>query len=119
MPDGIVGSRIDFVRTAGGLVRAVRPRQWAKNVLVLAAPAAAHAVDSLAVLGGALIAFIAFSMAASSIYLVNDSMDVAADRAHPTKCKRPIAAGIVPVPLALSTAGLLLVGSLYVSTFAS
>jgi decaprenyl-phosphate phosphoribosyltransferase len=90
-----------------------------KNVLVLAAPAAAHAIDSLAVLNGAVIAFVAFSMAASSIYLVNDSMDVAADRAHPTKCRRPIAAGVVPVPLALSTAALLLLGSMYVASLAT
>lgn len=107
------------MRTAVGLIKAIRPRQWAKNVLVLAAPAAAHAIDTLAVLVGALIAFAAFTMAASAIYLVNDSMDAAADRAHPTKCKRPIAAGIVPVPLALGTAVLLLGGALYVSTLAT
>lgn len=86
---------------------------------MLAAPAAAHAIDSVTVLSGALVAFVAFSMAASAIYLVNDSMDVAADRVHPTKCKRPIAAGIVPVPLAFATAALLLIGALLVSTLAT
>jgi decaprenyl-phosphate phosphoribosyltransferase len=90
-----------------------------KNVLVLAAPLAAHKIDSLAVLGGALIAFVAFSLAASGIYLVNDSLDVEADRAHPTKRNRPIAAGIVPAPLALAAAVVVLIGALAVSIVAS
>jgi decaprenyl-phosphate phosphoribosyltransferase len=101
------------------LIRAIRPRQWAKNVLVLAAPLAAHKIDSLNVLGGALLAFVAFSLVASGIYLINDSMDVDADRAHPTKRNRPIAAGVVGVPLALVTAAVLMIGGLIVSALAS
>ncbi|HEY4021985.1 MAG TPA: UbiA family prenyltransferase, partial [Pseudonocardiaceae bacterium] len=83
---------------ARGLVRTARPKQWAKNVLVLAAPFAAGKITHLPVLGAAAIAFVAFCLAASSIYLVNDAKDVEADRAHPTKRNRPIAAGLVPVP---------------------
>ncbi|MCP3799686.1 decaprenyl-phosphate phosphoribosyltransferase [Allokutzneria sp. A3M-2-11 16] len=108
-----------LVRTAKGLIKAARPRQWIKNVLVLAAPFAAGQVANVNVLVDALIAFVAFSLAASAIYLVNDSKDVEADRAHPTKRNRPIAAGIVPVPLAFSAAVVLLFGALGVSTLAS
>src|SRR4029079_12875578 len=61
------------------------------------------------------IAFVAFSLAASSIYLVNDARDVEADRAHPTKRFRPIAAGVVPAWLAYCTAGVLASVSLAVS----
>lgn len=94
-----------------GLVRAMRPRQWVKNVLVLAVPIAAGAVGDLSVILAALVAFLAFSMAASGIYLVNDARDVEADRAHPVKALRPIAAGVVPVRLAYAVAVLLLVAS--------
>jgi decaprenyl-phosphate phosphoribosyltransferase len=65
------------------------------------------------------VAFVAFCLAASGIYLVNDVKDVAEDRAHPTKRNRPVAAGTVPIRLAAATAGLLLAGSLAVSLFAS
>lgn len=85
----------------GGLLRAMRVRQWTKNVLVLApllpAGAALADADLLGVLG----AFVAFCLVSSSIYLVNDSRDVEADRAHPVKRHRPIAAGLVSVRTAL------------------
>lgn len=84
----------------GGLVKALRPRQWVKNVLVLAAPAAAGSVFHWNVLGPVALAFVVFCMAASSIYLINDARDVDADRAHPTKRYRPIAAGVLPVQIA-------------------
>ncbi|NMD57923.1 MULTISPECIES: decaprenyl-phosphate phosphoribosyltransferase [Tsukamurella] len=86
---------------ATGLIKAIRPRQWVKNVLVVVAPLAAGR-DQLEFVkfGNVGIAFIAFCLAASSIYLINDALDVEADRAHPTKRYRPIAAGVVPVNLA-------------------
>lgn len=83
-----------------GIVKAVRPRQWVKNILVFAAPLAAlgdippH--DYRTVFTKVAIAFVVFSMAASSIYLINDARDVEADRQHPTKRFRPIAAGCCP-----------------------
>ncbi|RDI48449.1 decaprenyl-phosphate phosphoribosyltransferase [Nocardia mexicana] len=106
---------------AGGIVKAVRPRQWVKNVLVLAAPLAAgkDAVSSASVLGYVGIAFIVFCMAASGIYLINDALDVEADRAHPTKRYRPIAAGVLPVNIAYALSVALLVGSIAVSFVAS
>jgi decaprenyl-phosphate phosphoribosyltransferase len=107
------------VTVARGVVKTMRPRQWVKNVLVLAAP---FVGGDLLVEGIALdlaVAFVAFSLAASGIYLVNDANDVAADRAHPTKRNRPIAAGIVSPRLAMGVAAVLLLGALALSVLAS
>ncbi len=100
---------------AGGIVKAIRPRQWVKNVLVLAAPLAAGSITDLEVLGPVAIAFVAFCLAASGIYLVNDALDVEADRAHPTKRFRPIAAGVLPVNLAYVLSAVFLAGSIGLS----
>jgi len=97
---------------ARGLVRTMRPRQWVKNVLVLAAPFVGGGLFDTSVLIDCLVAFVAFSLASSGVYLVNDALDVEADRAHPTKRRRPIAAGIVPLPLAYVAAGVLFVVSI-------
>ncbi|WP_395705046.1 decaprenyl-phosphate phosphoribosyltransferase [Rhodococcus ruber] len=104
---------------AEGIVKAVRPRQWVKNVLVLAAPLAAGSATEVDVLIPVALAFVVFCMAASGIYLVNDAMDVEADRAHPTKRFRPIAAGVLPVNLAYGMAVVLLVGSIGLSFLAN
>jgi decaprenyl-phosphate phosphoribosyltransferase len=74
-------------------VRAVRPRQWVKNLLVLAAPLAAGRLFEPAVIKGTALAFVAFCLISAAVYLVNDVRDVAEDRQHPTKRFRPIAAG--------------------------
>ncbi|MEE3852239.1 decaprenyl-phosphate phosphoribosyltransferase [Gordonia sp. LSe1-13] len=104
---------------ATGLIKAVRPRQWVKNVLVLAAPLAAGSVGDGDVLGPVAIAFVAFCLVASSIYLINDARDVESDRNHPTKRFRPIAAGVVPVPLAYGLAAALAIASLGISLIAN
>jgi len=97
------------IRT-GAVLRAMRPRQWTKNLLVLAAPLAAGDLGEPGVLGPTLLAFVAFCAASSAMYLVNDCADVAADRLHPRKKDRPIAAGELSVRSALViAAGLLLV----------
>ena len=83
-----------------GVVREIRPKQWMKNVLVFAAPVAAGVFDNRTTIVHSILAFVCFCAAASATYLVNDITDVAADRRHPTKRNRPIAAGIVPIPLA-------------------
>lgn len=100
------------VSVVTGLIRTARPKQWVKNVLVLAAPFTATKISQPSVLISAGIAFLAFCLAASAIYLINDAKDVEADRAHPTKRNRPIAAGLVPVPAAVGTAVVLLLGAL-------
>lgn len=102
-----------------GLIRTMRPRQWVKNVLVVAAPFAGGVIFELDVLAAVGIAFVAFALAASGVYLVNDVRDVEADRAHPTKRNRPIATGVVPARLALTVAVLLFAASLGVSLLAS
>jgi decaprenyl-phosphate phosphoribosyltransferase len=107
------------VNALAGLIRTMRPRQWVKNVLVLAAPFAGGFLFQVHVLAQVAVAFVAFSLAASGVYLVNDVKDVEADRAHPTKRNRPIAAGVVAPQLALTVAGLLFVAALGVSLLAS
>ena len=97
--------------TFPALLVACRPRQWPKNLLVFAAPLFAFRFDADVWLspGGAVTAFCLIS---SAVYLLNDCLDVAADRAHPTKLNRPIAAGLVSIPAALTTAVLLAAVSL-------
>ena len=75
------------------MLRAMRPHHWAKNGLVFVPILLNHDVFDPKALFYGLIAFISFSLMASSIYLLNDIIDVEADRRHPTKCKRPLAAG--------------------------
>nr|WP_236790115.1 decaprenyl-phosphate phosphoribosyltransferase [Amycolatopsis sp. GM8] len=107
------------VRMALGVLKTARPRQWAKNVLVFVAPFTAAQITNGGVLLDALIAFVAFSLVASSVYLINDAIDVEADKAHPTKRNRPIAAGIVPVPLAYVSAVIFFAAGLGLSFLAS
>jgi decaprenyl-phosphate phosphoribosyltransferase len=107
------------LRVAGGLAKAARPRQWVKNVLVLAAPLASADLTQIGVLTKAAVAFFAFCLAASAVYLLNDAIDVAEDRAHPVKCNRPIAAGRVPVRLAMTVSVVLFLAALAVSILAS
>jgi decaprenyl-phosphate phosphoribosyltransferase len=107
------------VSVARGVLRTMRPRQWVKNVLVVAAPFAGGDLLADGIVGQLVVAFAAFSLAASGIYLINDANDVAADRAHPTKRHRPIAAGIVAPRLALAVAIVLLAGALALSVLAS
>ena len=71
----------------------MRPKQWVKNILVFAAPVAAGALFDTRVLINSLWAFVAFSLISASIYLINDVRDLEADRLHPKKRFRPIAAG--------------------------
>ncbi len=85
---------------AGELLRTARPRQWVKNVLVFTAPGAAGLLTDLDVLLVASGAFAVFCLAASGTYFLNDALDVDADRLHPTKGRRPVAAGELGVGVA-------------------
>jgi decaprenyl-phosphate phosphoribosyltransferase len=89
------------------LLRACRPRQWSKNLLVFAAPAAAGWIDRPAVAAEAAGALAVLCMVSSATYLVNDVRDREQDRLDPRKRRRPVAAGELSVPAALWTAGLL------------
>ena len=87
-----------------------RPKQWVKNVLVVAAPAAAGVLGQRPVVFDTIVAFVAFSLAASGTYFLNDAFDVEADRLHAKKRFRPIAAGDVPVRMAQIVGVLLILG---------
>src|SRR3974390_1044275 len=84
-------------------LRVLRPQQWVKNVLVLVPLAAAHELGNLALLARVGFAFAAFSLCAAGLYVVNDLLDVEADRRHPANCRRPLAAGELGVPVAVVT----------------
>jgi decaprenyl-phosphate phosphoribosyltransferase len=91
----------------------MRPKQWLKNVLVFSAPGAAGVLTHAEPLLRSLGALVIFCAASSGTYLINDAVDVEADRLHPTKKNRPIAAGHLAVPVALVVgAGLLVAGAL-------
>ncbi|WP_317202561.1 UbiA family prenyltransferase [Janthinobacterium sp.] len=108
LPDGrhtqLAGSR--RARWAGTLLKTMRPRQWLKNLLVFVPMLAGHAL-SRANLLQALLAFAAFSLCASSAYLLNDALDAQNDRLHASKHTRPIAAGTLPLPVAMLASPLL------------
>lgn len=97
---------------AAGLVRSARPKQWLKNVLVFAAPGAAGVLDDASDLGLTVLTFVAFCLASSGTYFWNDAFDVDADRAHPTKRARPIAAGEVSLGLARVVGSVLLIAGI-------
>ena len=100
------------------LIRAMRPHQWVKNIFVLAAVVFArgdvrveHPAD-YADLWASLLAFGAFCLGSSSIYLINDVLDVESDRMHPEKRRRPIASGELSIPIALAASVACVVGAL-------
>jgi 4-hydroxybenzoate polyprenyltransferase/phosphoserine phosphatase len=76
--------------------RTLRPHQWAKNLLVFLPLLAAHRLGDPVLLTQAIVAFVAFCLCASSVYILNDLIDLPADRAHACKRTRPFAAGLIP-----------------------
>ena len=99
------------------MIRAMRPHHWLKNGLVFVPILLNHDVFDLAALGHGAIAFVAFSLLASAIYLLNDIVDVEADRRHPTKCKRPLAAGEITAKQAYAAVPLLMIAAFASSVF--
>lgn len=96
-------------------LRAMRPRQWSKNALVLLALVFSRRLTDAPSVGRALLAFVAFSLAASMVYIVNDLADVEKDRLHPRKRLRPIASGRLSVHMAVATAAICALGSIAVT----
>lgn len=93
-------------------IKALRPHQWLKNALVFLPMLAAHQLDGQTLLLS-LLAFISFSFVASSVYVLNDLLDLAADRAHPRKKNRPFASGSIPIAHgAWMAAGLISLGAI-------
>lgn len=100
----IAGEKATF-RT---VLKMLRVHQWVKNVLIAVPMVLAHDYFEPAVLLQVLLAFVSFSAAASAIYIVNDFFDLALDRAHPTKRKRPFASGVLSFRFGLVSIALLL-----------
>lgn len=102
----------------GGLkawIKALRVHQWVKNSLILVPLALAHQLGTTGLIHAGL-AFVAFSLCASSVYLLNDLLDLAADRQHPRKCNRPFASGQLSLLHGLALAPLLLLLALSIAT---
>lgn len=98
--------------------RALRLHQWLKNLLVFVPLLAGHVLTAEA-LGLAVLSFVSFSLCASSVYLLNDLLDLAHDRNHATKRHRPLASGAVPLPHAVALIPLLLIAALALGLAAS
>jgi 4-hydroxybenzoate polyprenyltransferase len=77
--------------------RVLRMHQWLKNLLLFVPLLAAHELGNTSLWGALALAFVSFSLCASSVYIVNDLLDLESDRAHPRKRARPFASGAVPV----------------------
>jgi len=97
------------------LIKEARPKQWAKNVLVFAAPGAAGVLDDGEALTRSVVLFVAFCLASSGTYYWNDLHDIEADRQHPTKSRRPIASGAIPARIAWTVGTVLVLAGLAIS----
>jgi 4-hydroxybenzoate polyprenyltransferase/phosphoserine phosphatase len=100
---------------AAALWKLMRPHQWAKNLLVAVPLLTAHHYGDAHAVAATIIAFVAMCIVASAIYVVNDLLDVHADRRHPTKRLRPLAAGTLPLGWAVATLPLLAVAAVVAS----
>ncbi|MEA5079715.1 MAG: decaprenyl-phosphate phosphoribosyltransferase [Anaerolineaceae bacterium] len=101
------------------LFKAMRPRQWTKNAFVFAALVFDRQLTVLQSFERTLLAFAIFCFLSSAVYLINDCMDIDADRNHPVKKNRPIASGKLPVPVAVVAAWTLAIGSITGAYFLS
>ncbi len=100
------------------VIRLLRPKQWTKNLLVFAALIFAQEYGDGGQVLLAVWAFVAFCLVSSAIYSLNDVLDAEADRSHPTKCKRPIAAGELSPAAGIATMAVCLVGGSLVGSLA-
>jgi 4-hydroxybenzoate polyprenyltransferase len=98
------------------LIKAMRPHQWLKNMLIVVPLVLAHRVSDPIALHQAMLAFFSFSLCASSVYLLNDMLDLEADRQHPTKRFRPFAAGTLPITYGVVGMVFLLAGSILIAS---
>ncbi|MEE4184832.1 MAG: UbiA family prenyltransferase [Gammaproteobacteria bacterium] len=97
------------------LLVAMRPYQWLKNLLVFVPLVLSHQLNNVTLVVNSTLGFVAFCLCASSVYLLNDLLDLAADRRHPTKRKRPFAAGELPVVTGVLGMGGLLLAALLIA----
>ena len=99
------------------LIKTLRIHQWAKNLLIFVPLLASHRVFETQLILNGLLAFIAFGFCASSVYVLNDLLDLPDDRQHPTKCNRPLAAGTFPIVHALFLIPVLLLAAFSLALF--
>jgi len=95
--------------------RQLRVYQWVKNLLIFTPLLTSHRIFDIPALAHAACGFLVFSLVASSTYLINDILDLPADRRHTTKCKRPLASGLISIPGALAVVFLLLTAAALLS----
>ena len=98
------------------MLKALRVHQWLKNILVLVPLLVSHQFNDPHALLGAGMAFLVFGLFASSVYIINDLVDLESDRRHPRKCRRPFASGALPIPVGLLIAPVLLLGAITCAT---
>ncbi len=101
------------------VIRLMRPHQWVKNAFVFTGLIFGHGWQEPSLVQAVLMAFVAFCLASSSVYVLNDLFDREQDRLHPTKCKRPIASGAVSVSQARLLSGALAATALLLAWRAS
>jgi 4-hydroxybenzoate polyprenyltransferase len=99
------------------LVKAIRPHQWVKNIIVFLPAVASHRIFEFQVLGNSILAFIAFSLCASGLYVMNDLLDLPSDRLHKSKSKRPFAAGNLPLSWGVAMCPALLLAAFVICIF--
>ena len=112
------GERLGVTRGEPSLaawIRLLRVRHWVKNVLVFVAPVAAHSWANGAGWQAVALTFIAFCAVCSGVYVLNDLFDLAADRTHPSKRRRPLAAGVLPLATAFAVSLILLIGGIAIA----
>jgi len=107
--EAVLCPRLPLLRV---FLRTLRVHQWSKNALLLVPLLLAHKISDPQRVTSAILAFVAFSLAASGVYIINDLLDLESDRQHPTKRSRPLAAGLLPIPFALATALLAITSSM-------
>lgn len=112
------GERLGAARSESPLacwIRLLRVRHWIKNVLVFVAPVAAHSWANAAGWQAVALTFVSFCAVCSGVYVLNDLFDLAADRSHPSKRNRPLAAGALPLATAFVVSLLLLIGGIAIA----
>lgn len=109
----ILDSRPNFFKT---LLKALRVHQYAKNALIFVPLAASHQLFDISNITTTFLAFLAFSLCASTVYLINDLVDLEDDRHHKTKCNRPFASGALDVRTGLILCPLLLLVAIVITT---
>lgn len=97
------------------IIKLLRPKQWIKNFFVFGAVIFSNNIINLEIVKTNMITFIAFCLVSSSVYILNDIVDIERDKKHPKKCERPIASGKISVTKAMITGNILVIASLSIA----